>query len=437
MMRVTSERPTKITKATVDATWRQRKTDQRAIVRDKECRGLALIVNPTGMTWTFSYRPRGTDPDTGRRWPNRSITLGNPSTHSPDDARAEANRIKGRTAAGEDPSAEKKARAAEEQRKRVAALGRLVQDYGEALPRRQKMRGPGRPSPNYVAEELSQLRLALVDLNAEKMAASDIKVSDLRRWLDGEGGRNHRARFGALSRFLDWCQDVGHVEANPCALLPRARRPKTLQPRTHYLSPEQMGRLWRAAGDLREPVWRDFARFLIAVPCRRGEAAHLDWSHINLVTAEWHQPGHMTKNRDPHRLYLHPLALDVLRARLDLTAGKGLVFPAPKSGQTLETFTALKKRIGEAAGLQAWTWHDFRRSFASALGEEGISETVADAILNHRQSATRGGVLGVYQRSSRWPEQVRAMELWGRLLAATLDEGETDQNVVPMAARTG
>ncbi len=64
--------------------------------------------------------------------------------------------------------------------------------------------------------------------------------------------------------------------------------------------------------------------------------------------------------------------------------------------------------------LTGWTWHDFRRSFATALGEAGIPEAVADAVLNHRQSATRGGVLGVYQRASRWPEQVKAMEHWGR-----------------------
>ena len=111
-----------------------------------------------------------------------------------------------------------------------------------------------------------------------------------------------------------------------------------------------MARLWQAAGDLEEVVWRDFARFLIVVPCRRGEAAHLDWSHIDMVAAEWRQPGHMTKNRDPHRLHLHPLALEVLRARLDVTGGKGLVFPAPKSGKTLDTFTALKTRIEALPG---------------------------------------------------------------------------------------
>jgi integrase len=51
--------------------------------------------------------------------------------------------------------------------------------------------------------------------------------------------------------------------------------------------------------------------------------------------------------------------------------------------------------------VAGWTWHDFRRSFATALGEAGIPEIFAQAVLNHHQSATRGGVLGVYQRASR------------------------------------
>src|ERR1039457_2363790 len=105
-MQVISEGPTKITKATIDAAWRRRKPDHRLIVRDKDCRGLALIVNPTTMTWSYAYRPRGIDSATGRRWPNQTITLGNPETHSPDDARAEANRLKGQAPAGFDSPAD-------------------------------------------------------------------------------------------------------------------------------------------------------------------------------------------------------------------------------------------------------------------------------------------------------------------------------------------
>jgi integrase len=127
----------------------------------------------------------------------------------------------------------------------------------------------------------------------------------------------------------------------------------------------------------------------------------------------------------------------VLRGRHGATGGKGLVFPAPISGRAIGTFSQLKRKLDVAAEMTGWTWHDFRRSFATALGEAGVSEAVADAILNHRQSATRGGVLGVYQRATRWPEQLKAMQLWGQLLAGALNPGEADDKVVPMVTRAG
>jgi integrase len=434
-MRVISEGPVKITKLTIEAVWRRRKSDERLIVRDKDCRGLALIVNANSMTWSYAYRPRGTDPETGRRWPNRTITLGNPASLAADDARIEANRIKGRAAAGADPAAEKKAAAEAARQKRSGTVSRLMESYGAALPKRPKMRGSGLPSPRYVAEELAQLRLAVDDIGVAEKAVGDFSVADVRRLLAAD--RNPRARFSALSRFLDWCQDAGHIQANPCLLIARSRRPKARQARAHYLAPAELARLWRAAERLDEPVWRDLARFLIAVPCRRGEAARLDWSHLDLAAAEWRQPGHMTKNRDPHRLHLHAQALEVLRERQRATGGKGLVFPAPESGRAVDTFSDIKNALTGATDISDWTWHDFRRSFATALGEAGIPEVVADAVLNHRQSATRGGVLGVYQRASRWPEQVKAMELWGRLLATAIEGREADANVVSMTARAG
>ncbi len=436
-MQVVAEGPVKITKATIDAAWRRREPDHRLIVRDKDCRGLALIVNQTSMAWSFAYRLRGTDTLTGRRFPNRTVTMGNPATHSPDDARTEANRIKGQVAAGADPAAAKKARADAERRQRSARLGLLSESYAVALARRPKMRGPGVPSPEYVAREVSQVRLALETMQALDLPATSLTNADLRRLLDAtSSGSIAGKRWGAISRFLDWCQDAGHIEANPCVLIARARRPKAPQPRSNYLSPTDLARLWRAADWWREGVWRDLVRFLIAIPCRRAEAATMEWSHVDLVTAEWQQPGRLTKNNEPHRLHLHLLAEEVLRDRQKATGGVGLVFPSPKSGGVVTSFNRLKVTLSEKAGVTGWAWHDTRRSFATALGEAGVSEVIADTVLNHRQSATRAGVMGVYQRSSRWPEQVKAMELWGRLLASAI-EGRDDANVLPMVARTG
>ena len=65
-----------------------------------------------------------------------------------------------------------------------------------------------------------------------------------------------------------------------------------------------------------------------------------------------------------------------------------------------------------------------------------MAEPVVDAVLNHRQAATRGGVLGVYQRAQRWPEQVKAMEAWGAILAAAIEGREPEARVMrlPVAA---
>jgi len=424
-MRIISEGPIKITKGTIDAAWKKRAKDVRQILRDKERRGMALIVNETTMRWEYSYRPRGIDPRTGRRWPNRTVTIGDPGKVSPDDARDEANKIRGRVREGGDPAAERKVKQEEELRKRSLTLERLIDDYAKTLPTRPKMRGDGTPSPAYVAVEIQQTRMALATIGAMQTPVTDLTTADVRKLVAGASRKrgNAKGRYGALTRFLDWCLDEELITVNPCMQITRKRRPRAPQARTGYLATNKLAQLWKAANSLRKPVWRDIARFLIAIPCRRGEATELDWQHLDLDAAEWRQPGRLTKNGDPHRLHLHPLAQAILKKRHG-DAGKpkeGLVFPGPRAGNAILNWGDIKVELDKAAGLTGWIWHDFRRSFATALGESGISETIADAVLNHRQSATRGGVLGVYQRASRWPEQVKAMQLWGEVLATAIE----------------
>jgi integrase len=271
----------------------------------------------------------------------------------------------------------------------------------------------------------------------------EIGGPDLRAMLTASATKQATARhrFGAISRFFDWCQDEGHIVLNPCALVARARRPRAVAARQDYFSPAELAGVWHAAGDTAAlaPVHRDLIRFLLVVPCRRGEAASMDWAHVSLATAVWTQPGALTKNGDPHRVYLPTLTMEIMRARHE-AAGEpatGLVFPAPKSGKALETFSDMKAALTSKVPGD-WRWHDCRRSFATALGEAGIAEPVVDAVLNHRQSATRGGVLGVYQRAQRWPEQVKAMEAWGMILAAALDGREAgDSKVVALRRAAG
>src|SRR4051812_36387662 len=111
-MRVPREGPVRITKATIDAAWRRRLRDQRLMLGDAECRGLALVVNPTGMTWRFDYKPRGIDSAPGRGFASQPIPSGTPESHPVDDARHIAAGMKGRAKAGTDLAGERKAKIA-------------------------------------------------------------------------------------------------------------------------------------------------------------------------------------------------------------------------------------------------------------------------------------------------------------------------------------
>jgi integrase len=186
--------------------------------------------------------------------------------------------------------------------------------------------------------------------------------------------------------------------------------------------------LWRAAEALPDPLC-DLARTVLALPVRRGEAAQMDWADVDLRGATWTLPARITKNGDPHRMALPPLILAILERR-HAEAGApaaGLVFPSQIKGGVVARWSWMRAVLVASTGFAAWSWHDVRRSFASILAERQVPEAVADAVLNHRQSGTRGGVLGVYQLASRWPEQRQAVEAWCRLLADAIEaEGAGD-----------
>jgi len=428
-MKVLREGPVKITRSKIDAVWRQRRPKQRLVVSDADCRGLALVVHATSMTWRFDYKPRGIDQHSGKRFSSRSVTIGNPQTHSPDDARAEANKLKGMAKAGKDPAAHRQASILEKARKRGQTMQRILDEYSKALPTRNKLRGgQGVLAPRGAAYEIAHAKAAIDDMKANDRPSDEITALHIKKMLEYVSDRpaTARHRYGALSRLFDWAQEEGMIASNPCMLVAKARRPRPVKARSVFHSPKQLAELWSAVETATglNRVHRDLMQFLIAIPCRRSEAAKMCWENVDLANASWQQTGADTKNGDPHRLYLHPLALGILLRHFQ-EMGKpssGLIFPAPRSGKAIETFSDMKQAVDEALTRKfEWRFHDHRRSFVTALGEAGVHEAVVDSILNHRQSATRGGVLGVYQQAQRWPEQVTAMKKWGEFLSDAID----------------
>ena len=69
------------------------------------------------------------------------------------------------------------------------------------------------------------------------------------------------------------------------------------------------------------------------------------------------------------------------------------------------------------AGMDPWTFHDLRRTVTTKLNELGVSEKVADILINHR-AKKKGGVAAVYNRYQYMAERKAALELWCRHFAA-------------------
>jgi integrase len=435
-MNITREGPIKIGVKTIESAWRRRTKDARLVVTDSERPGLALITNATSQSWAYSYKPRGLDPVTGKRFNTKTMTIGSPTTYSPDQARAEANRLKDTVSAGGDPAADRKAAIDKATRSRAATVERAVANYLVTLPTKPKKSG-GRISEAWANEQAAHLNraVAVLGIASDPLASVDTKTV---RGL--QHGPAYRHRFGALNRFLDWCVHEDRITANPAASIGRAFRPAAGGKRDRTPTLRELALIWEAAGRALEPVFCDFMRFAICVPARRSEIARLDWRRIDFDVRVWRQLGKAAKNRDWHELRLPPLALEILTRRWE-AAGRpktGLVFPSPLSGTVITAFSGMLRTIHKAApGVERWAFHDLRRSFASVLGQVGQDdEATIDAVLNHRRSASRGGVIGVYNKSTRLPAQRAAVERWGALLAGAL-EGRfpKEAEVFPLARR--
>jgi len=248
--------------------------------------------------------------------------------------------------------------------------------------------------------------------------------------LDPRRPRTARA-LETVQRFCDFLVEELVIESNPAKYLPKSRRPARAKDRSRFFSEAELHAFLAAATKL-DDQRRLIVELLVAMPVRISSIERLTWSHIDIVGRRWFFPGKMTKNGDDLTLHLNDRAITVLN-EMSVGASDAVVFPNSR-GSGFNAWSWLKYAMIDVGFVaEDWGWHDLRRTFISLMAERDLAdESVLDAALNHRQSATRGGVRGIYNRARRWRAHVAAMEAWSRLL----DEIETGErgNVCPIGA---
>ena len=132
---------------------------------------------------------------------------------------------------------------------------------------------------------------------------------------------------------------------------------------------------------------------------------------VDLESGRWTIPGARTKNRQGYTLPLSPLALAELHTvwpNEDPEPGHFILGRAGGSG--FRGFGKLKARIDESSRVQAWRWHDLRRTARTGMTRLGVPRDHAEAAINHISG--RSALERTYDRHDYAPEVIAALTLW-------------------------
>lgn len=410
-----------IIKCTIDRnainkwTKHQRELGEKIILVDGD--GLRLAINARSSSWNYNYRKRGVDYQ-GKRHPQRTLRIGDPVTMSPQQAKLRVAEIKAEVKNGRDPAAAMK-RDAEKERQREYQLRPLdvwLEDY--------RIRVLGDIS-RHKRDEYAHAKSALAELNIKDMPPADLKAKVLRDLavIHSDRPSTGRHRFGALSRFLDYLVDEDVIERNPAKDISRRHKPKASAPRETFYSTDELRLLWNPPNPLR-PDYRRFLRFLIICPLRMTEAAELTWDNIFFDEQELRLSHYETKNNEAFTLPLPRIALQLIN---EASAKKGTrCFQLSSTdGAPMRSWSFFNKAVRRASGVDQFNLHNLRRTFATLMSEHSnFEESVIDAVLNHKRSATRAGVMRSYQYAKNIEKRRNVMNAWESFLLTKVIEQE-------------
>ncbi len=359
------------------------------LVYDTVTPQLAVRLRPSGRSYVVIAWDRERQRKTSR-------TLGKASALTPEQARAQAQRIVGRVADGEDIRRErdatttvrelltswhaekgKSARTADELRdKALHYLGKLAD----------------RPAREIQREDIGRIHHHIATKARKRVYKGS--GDELRAEEIGEPGLPATADKwrAALHAVFAWAQSKGLVDANPCEGIAQAFDAKRAA-RTNYLHGEALLRFWQALEGDRDADVRDAIKLLLFTGQRRGNVLEMRWADVDLAAGRWSLGAAQTKQSRAQTTPLVTSAREILQRRWGDASG-AWVFPAVRSsvdgtiGPMSETrLRDAWARITAAADITGLRPHDLRHTSGSWLAKLGANEAIRQKALGHSTPA--------------------------------------------------
>ena len=148
------------------------------------------------------------------------------------------------------------------------------------------------------------------------------------------------------------------------------------------------------------------------------------WSEID--DGRWTIPSARSKNGRAHTLPVLSAMGAILDAVPKMVTRDALFGQRSQGGFTAWSWKDCKPALDQRSGVSTWTVHDIRRSVATRMADIGIQPHIIEAVLNH-QSGHKGGIAGVYNRSSYEREVRNALALWSDHVRVLVEGGESQK----------
>ena len=178
--------------------------------------------------------------------------------------------------------------------------------------------------------------------------------------------------------------------------------------RERVLNDAELVAIYRAAQTIGHP-FGNIVLICIHTGLRRGEAGALKWSYLSDDYISL--PSEITKNGHPHTLP------NLIRDHLAIIPRTSeLLFPS-EAGTPFSAWSKNKRKFDAMCGVNDWTLHDLRRTFATNLARwEIASPETIDRLLNH-VSGSQNKVSKLYNRWRYFPQMKAALSAYEKKLA--------------------
>src|SRR5262249_28351601 len=324
------------------------------------------------------------------------LTIGPAETLGVEQARRKAREVLPKVDLGQDPQADKRHR----RDKDKLSLRSQIETYLAFKKGEVRAKTLTEITRYLTGPYLKPLHSVALDMIGRKDVAARLLATQRER-----GNIVAKKVRDTLSAFYVWAMEQGLVGANPVIGTTKLKNGK---PSDRVLDDAELVAIWNACGD---DDYGKIIKLLILTGCRRQEIGGMRWTEFDNPgqPTAWTLPAERSKNGKAHKLPLMPTALAIIKG-IPRMASRDQLF-GTRAGAGFASWDRGKTALDTSSGVTDWTPHDIRRSVATKMADIGVPPHVIEQVLNH-QGGHKGGVAGIYNRSSYEREERNALALW-------------------------